>query len=210
MPQTLERPLSALDAIFTRRSVRAFAPAAVDGATIHALLDAAVQAPTAVHAEPWGFVVIQDAAVLKRLSDRAKGRWSEEAPHYRDLHPSGDPALGRAFAQRMASPDFNLFYDAATLIAICAVERGPFVVADCWLAAENLMLAATALGLGTCCIGSAIPVLNSAETKDELGIAADVDVVAPIIVGVPKDLVQETARKQPRILAWVGPERATV
>lgn len=49
------------------------------------------------------------------------------------------------------------------------------MVADCWLAAENLMLSACALGLGTCCIGSAIPALNSPEAKSELGISADVE-----------------------------------
>ena len=36
------------------------------------LLDAAVHAPTAMHQEPWKFVVIQDRALLRRLSDRAK------------------------------------------------------------------------------------------------------------------------------------------
>lgn len=52
---SVERPLTALDPIFTRRSVRAYAPQPVDEATIRALLDAAVQAPTAMHEEPWGF-----------------------------------------------------------------------------------------------------------------------------------------------------------
>lgn len=51
------------------------------------------------------------------------------------------------------------------------------MVADCWLAAENLMLSACALGLGTCCIGSAIPALNSPEAKSELGISADVELL---------------------------------
>jgi len=53
--QLQERPLSALDAIFMRRSVRAYTAQALDEPTIRALLDAAVQAPTALHAEPWAF-----------------------------------------------------------------------------------------------------------------------------------------------------------
>ena len=64
-----------------------------------------------------------------------------------------------------AQPDFNIFYNASTLIVICAKLRGPFVVADCWLAAENLMLAACSMGLGTSIIGSAVPGLDTAETK---------------------------------------------
>jgi nitroreductase len=203
MHQRLERPLSALDSIFTRRSVRTYSPRPLDAATIRSLLDAAVQAPTALHAEPWAFVVVQDRSLLKRLSDRAKGKWTDEASHYRDLHPLGDPAMSRTFAERMSDPDFCIFYDASTLIVICGRAPGPFVAADCWLAAGSLMLAACALGLGTCCIGSAIPVLNSPETKAELGIPSDAEAIAPIIVGVPAvAAVAAVARKAPRILSW--------
>lgn len=207
MPQLLARSLSALDAIFTRRSVRAYTDAVLDEATIQSLLDAAVQAPTAVHAEPWGFVIIQDKAVLKRVSDRAKGRWTEEVSHYRDLHRDGDPEMSRAFAERVASPDFCLFYDAGTLVVICATARGPFAAVDCWLAAGTLMLAATALGLGTCCIGSAIPALNSRETKAELGIPPNVEVVVPIVVGVPRESATPVSRRAPQILSWIRPSR---
>ena len=198
-----EHSLSALDAIFTRRSVRAYTKQKVDAATIRSLLDAAVQAPTAMHAEPWAFVVIQDEAVLRRYSDRAKGSWAKAAAAlHRDLHTGADRAIRATFSERFASPDFCVFYDASTLIAICARPIGPFIVADCWLAAENLMLAACALGLGTCCIGSAVPALNSPETKSELGIPADVEVIAPIIVGVPSGPVVEMSRKEPEILYW--------
>ena len=114
----------------------------------------------------------------------------------------GDAAARSAFAQRFASPDFCVFYDASTLIVICAKPMGPFVVADCWLAAQNLMLAAFALGLGTCCIGSAVPAVNSAEVKSELGIPPDVDAIVPIIVGVPAEPGVEVPRRDPHILHW--------
>src|SRR3974390_2754534 len=104
-----ERPLTPLAAIFPRRSVRAYTPQAVDAATVRSLLDAAVQAPTAMHAEPWAFVVVQDRTRLRRISDRAKGSWAAEATHYRDLHPSADRGAAAAFAARFASPDFSVF-----------------------------------------------------------------------------------------------------
>jgi nitroreductase len=201
MKTSIERPLSVLDAIFARRSIRSFTPAVLDRATIRALLDAAVQAPTAMHLEPWAFVVVQDRAALKRYSDLAKGSWAAEAAKYRDLHPQ----LGeteRAFEDRFASPDFCIFYDASTLIAICAKPLGPFVTADCWLAAENLMLAATALGLGSCCIGSAVPVLNTPAIKQELSIPADVDVVVPLVVGASRETVNPVSRREPQVLSW--------
>jgi nitroreductase len=206
LDHALPGPLSALDAIFMRRSVRAYTPQSLDEATVRALLDAAVQAPTAMHMEPWAFVVIQDRATLKRISDRAKGSWVKEAAHYGDLHRGVDVAMAKAFAERLASPDFSVFYDVGTLIAIGAKALGPFVVADCWLAAENLMLAASALGLGTCCIGSAVPALNSPDTKAELGIPSDVEIVAPIIVGVPREAAADVSRRNPTIVSWTRSE----
>ena len=137
--------------------------------------------------------------MLKGLSDAAKASWINEAKHYEALHV---PHLGRGFAARVADPAFSLFYDAGTLIVICAKPLGPFVEADCWLAAENLMLAACALGLGTCCIGSVVPVLRTPEMKTVLSIPIDVTPVAPIIVGVPAGAAAEASRKEPHILSW--------
>jgi nitroreductase len=197
-----ERPLTTLDVIYTRRSVRSYAPQKLDESTIRALLNAAVQAPTAMHAEPWAFLVIQDAGTLKRCSDRAKANWRGQADTHRDLHAVGEIAARSHFAEQMANPDFSVFYNAGTLIVICGKATGPFVVADCWLAAENLMLAASAMGLGTCCIGSAVPALNALETKAELGVSADVTAIAPIVVGVPDGDAAPVPRRAPEILCW--------
>jgi len=190
-----EIPAAAKNAIYQRRAVRSYLPQKLDAATIHTLLEAAVRAPTAIHEEPWTFVVIQDVGLLKRLSDRAKEFFVEEI-HHQHLDRGGH-AL-----DRFKSPDFNIFYNASTLIVICGKPLGPFVVADCWLAAENLMLAACSMGLGTCVIGAAVSGLNSPEMKAELGIPAEVSAVAPIIVGVPSSETPLTSRKEPQILAW--------
>lgn len=202
MAAHLERPLSALDVIYMRRSVRSYEPQRLDESTIRSLLDAAVQAPTALHMEPWAFIVVQDSDTLKRCSDRAKASWAMQADAHRDLHLIGEATARRQFAAQLADPDFSLFYDANTLIVICAKPMGPFVVGDCWLAAENLMLAASAMGLGTCCIGSAVPALNAPDIKSELGIPADVTAVAPIIVGVPRGDAAPVSRRDPDILCW--------
>lgn len=188
-------PNSAIDIIYKRCSVRSYAPQKLDPDTIHMLLDAAVRAPTAIHSEPWAFVVIQDTSLIKRLSDGSKKVFMEEARRIHHDHGA------RAF-DTFNDPDFNFFYNAGTLIVICGRSSGFFVAADCWLAAENLMLAACALDLGTCVIGSAISGLNSPEVKAELGIPAEFSVIAPIIVGVPDGEVPTTSRKEPRILAW--------
>jgi nitroreductase len=187
--------MSVLEAIHARRSVRSYTPERLDRATILALLRAAVRAPTAVHAEPWAFVVVQDMSALRRLSDRAKPLFVEEAHR-------GHLDRGGHMLDVFTSPAFNIFYDAGTLIVICARPSGPFVVADCWLAAENLMLAACAMGLGTCVIGSAVPALNTPEVRAELGIPGDLAIVAPIIVGWPRGETPLTTRREPEVIAW--------
>ena len=156
----LKAPTGVLEAIAGRRSVRAYADQAVDRPTVQALLDAAVRAPTAMHEEPWMFLVIQDRSVLTRLSDRAKPLFAAQVRQSRTRH-SFDAFL---------DPAFNVFYDAGTLIVICTDRAGSFVAADCWLAAENLMLAAYGRGLGSCVIGSAVAALNLPEVKAELGL----------------------------------------
>lgn len=186
---------SILKAIYARHSVRAYVPTTLDHATIQALLDAAVHAPTAMHVEPWAFVVVQDNALLQRLSDLAKPLFVEEVRH-RNAH-----GASHSF-DHFTRADFNIFYGANALIIICAKPSGPFVAADCWLAAENLMLAANAIGLGSCVIGSAVAALNIHKVKVELGIPDEYSAIAPIVVGVPSVDAQATSRKEPLILSW--------
>ena len=193
-----EAKIDAMAAIYGRRAVRSYTPTKIEKATIEQLLDAAVQAPTALHQEPWAFSIIQDKNRLRQYSDRAKTlllSQEKAISHFRKTEP-------RALAM-LSDPNFNIFYDAGTLIIIGCKARGPFVEADCWLAAENLMLAATAKGLGTCCIGFAVGLLNTEDVKRELGIPEGGAAVAPIIVGVPRDPIPPGSRKPPAVLTWV-------
>ena len=190
--------LPTLDAIYARHATRAYKPDRIERKVIETMLQAAVHAPTAMHLEPWAFVVVQDRALLQRISDRAKAiAQSPRGADHRELARSPSRAVAM-----LSDPAFNIFYDAGTLIVICGKPMGPFVSADCWLAAENLMLAATALGYATCPIGFALPALADPEVKTELGIPKDVTAYAPIIVGVPAGAVPAQPRKKPVILSW--------
>ncbi len=186
--------MSALDVINTRCSVRRYTPAKLDRATVQALLDAAVRAPTAIHAEPWAFAVVRDMKLLRQISDVAK-----DIVVKKGLQEPNDTSR---LLEMVRQPEFNIFYDASSLIVICGNLASPFAVADCWLAAENLMLAACALGLGTCVIGFAVDALNTPELKTRLGIPAEMTAVAPIIVGVPADATAASPRKPAQVLAW--------
>lgn len=187
--------MSVMDALYHRRSVRAYAARSVEPAVIHELLDAAVQAPTAMHEEPWAFAVVQDRGILDRLSESAKD-WVRKEAGLPESH------LAKRALELVNRPEFHVFYNAGTLIVIYTRMTGPFVVADCWLAAENLMLAACAKGLGSCVIGFAVAALNTPEWKAELRIPEEMTAIAPIIVGVPAGETPPVPRKQPQILAW--------
>ena len=187
--------VSVLDAIYQRRAVRDYTPRPIDQAVIHALLDAAVQAPTAMDEEPWSFAVIQNKNLLNRLSDRTKELVRDEAR-------GSDGHHAKHSLELVNKPGFHAFYNAGTLIVIYSKFQGPFVAADCWLAAENLMLAGCANGLGTCVIGCAVSALNTPEWKAELKIPAAMTAFAPIIVGVPAGEIPPVPRKPPEIVIW--------
>ena len=74
---------------------------------------------------------------------------------------------------------------------------------DAALAAQNLMLMATALGLGSCWIGFAQGWLNTAEGHQILNIPAKALVVAPIIAGQPRTVPPPVERKTP-LVSWIG------
>jgi nitroreductase len=196
-------PERVMDVIHQRRSVRAYEERQPSASLVRELLEAAVHAPTAMHREPWGFAIVQDRGLLKRWSNRAKAmlRAAPEAVGW------GSSALLHGTHPAMLDdPAFNVFYDAGTLIVVCRREDSPFADADCWLAAQNLMLAATARGLGSCCIGFAVRVLNTTEARRELGIPEQGAAVAPIIVGYARGSVAGVPRKAPDILSWSGRE----
>ena len=173
-------PHPALAVIRRRCSTRSYTPEQVDAETIRSLIDAATRAPTAMHEEPWAFVVVQDIARLHRYSEATKAAWR-----------------GREIASALLGPGFNVFYGANTLIVICAKPAGPYAVADCWLAAENLMLAATARGIatywGTCAKGA------HAAVAELVGFETDTHIVGIFYLGYQADDVAVPERPAPVI-----------
>lgn len=182
------------DAIFGRRSVRDYMAQDVDEKTVSGLIEAALHAPNAVNQQPWMFTVVRDKGVLERLSRAAK------------LHMLATLSPGAHsdhFRTRLSDPSFQIFYHAPMLVLISAAAQGPWIVEDCALAAENLMLAAHGVGLGTCWIGFAQSFLNTADGKKLLDLPAASVPVAPIIVGHPNVVPFDIPRKAPDI-RWVG------
>ncbi len=187
--------ISVLDALCDRRAVRHYMDKAIDEKTIRTLLEFAVQAPSAINSQPWSFAIVQKPDLLNEISDGAKKtlaqdpRWKSEAKHA---------------PNRFLDPAFNIFYGASTLIIVCATQEGLVPEADCYLACQNMMLAAYGMGLGTCPIGLAWDILRTDSMKQKLGIPVGHFPVLPIIVGYPSEPTPRTPRNPPRILNWIG------
>lgn len=187
-------PSTILDAIYSRRSVRHFTRQQVGKETIEALLDAAVQAPSALNLQPWAFIVIQNPGLLRCISTEAKELLKREK---QDWHAD----IVR-FKTPVSDPNFDIFYGASTLITICAEKEGFQPLGDCYLAAENLMLAAQAFGLATCPIGLARDILQTDAYQKELQVPSGYEVVLPIAVGYTNGIAAKTPRNQARLLSW--------
>lgn len=185
--------MDVLEAIRDRRSVRSYAPRVVGRETIEELLRAAQNAPSAMNQQPWAFAIFEGADFLKTCSADAK-------QHLLANMPEGSP-LAR-YRSELSDAAFNIFHGAPTLVAICARPASAQSLEDCSLAAQNLMLAAHASGLGTCVIGFARPWLNVTAVKQKLGIPEDVVPVLPIIVGYPAGPTPRPARNEPRVVHW--------
>lgn len=183
---------SVFETILARRSVRSYTSEPVEADVLKTLLEAAVWAPTAMHREPWGFVIIQNRQVLQDLSDRAKPLFIEELKR------------NSMSTDIFTHADSNIFYDAGTLIIICGKTNGHLPAADCWMAAENMMLAACAMNYGTCIAASALPAILQPDVKSTLGIPSDYTPVAPIIVGYPKTEPAPGKRRSPLILKTIN------
>jgi len=190
--------MDVLDAIYQRRSVRDYRPEPVDRTILDRLLDAAVHAPSATNSQPWAFAVIKDRDLLERFAEDIKTLYRLDPP-IPEL-ASTPPEMLHHLRDVVSVPGYQVFHHARTLVVIYATYPGG--VEDCYLAAENLMLAACGAGLGTCPIGLARPVLNRPETKRELGIPAEFVAALPIVVGYPAGPTPATSRRPPQVLCW--------
>ncbi len=166
--------MNVMDAIQTRRSVRAYDGRPVPEDVMAHMKDALRFAPSACNYQPWKFVMVRDTALKQALADAANGQhFIAEAP----VIVVGVGFPDRAY-QRMGG-------------------YGNSVDVDLAIALDHLALAAAAEGLGTCWIGA----FDEAKVKVLLNIPADAKVVAMTPLGYPaqRDLIHpiEAGKRKP-------------
>ena len=189
--------LTVSEAIHERRSIRSFRSEPVPDEVIHQMLEAARLAPSGSNRQPWRFIVVTDATEKARLrkicldqafiegapvvfvccadvtaySQALRKKRSQEFIDYGVTETlSGrfaDPVY-RALLLAEPDPDLSTFLPAA--------------VANTYIAIEHMVLAATALGLGTCWVGA---LGNEGEIDAFFGLPTTMVVAAVLPVGYP-------------------------
>lgn len=154
--------MDVFEAIKTRRSIRAFTKEKVSEEEVQRLIDAARLAPSAGNIQPWKFVIVRDARTKRRLS--------------------------------AAALDQTFIEEAPVVIVVCADEarsgwrygsRGVilYCLQDTAAAVQNILLAACALGLGTCWVGA----FHEEEVRKVVNTPRGMRPVAIVPVGYPAE-----------------------
>jgi nitroreductase len=164
--------MDTMEAIRTRRSIRKFTDRPVEREIVMELIEAAMYAPSAGNEQPWQFLVINDRAIL------------DEVPHI--------------------NPNAAMAREASVAILVCGdltLEKFQgFWVQDCSAAAQNLLLAAHAKGLGAVWTG-VYPLEDRVERmRNLLGLPDHIIPLALIPLGYSnKEAAAESRFKENRV-----------
>ena len=176
-----------------RRSIRRFDARQVEDSALQQILQAGLYAPSAGGRQGVLFAVCQDKTVNARLGKikRANShpRMATKHVYVSREQPSiaDDPKL------------IDAFYGAPTVITLFAPKHFLFAKEDCALAAENMMLAADALGVGSCYIGEGWTAFADPYGQEKLqqwNIPTDHYAVMQLLLGYPREGDPHPASKQ--------------
>jgi len=179
----------------TRRSIRDFEDKNVSLDIVKDIIRESCLAPSSGNRQPWTFIIINDRALIKRLSDESKSNLVS----YIETNPD---APVRKYEDTLRNNYFNVFYNAPCLIYILGLKEIGSVQIDCALAASYLMFSAAARGLGTCWVALGKHIQDPG-LLEVIGMPKDCEIVAPIIVGYPRSIPDIPERMEPQILKTV-------
>ncbi len=152
--------MDTIQAIMTRRSVRRYTTEPVTETQLDVLLRAAMRAPSACNQQPWHFVVVTDAELLRRI-------------------PEVNPYAGMA----RSAPAAIVVCADPKLQQMCP----GFWPQDCAAAIENLLLAAHASGLGAVWTAVHPDASREQRCREIFGIPEDVVPVGTVVLGHPAE-----------------------
>lgn len=160
-----------LDVIKARKSIRSYQDKALPDDIVKDILEAAKNAPTARNMQELEYKVITSKALIAKLSEGIAAAMQSEGMPLKG--PPGDKP--------------NFFYGAPLLVIITAPKDNAWVTVDAGLAAQNIMLYATSIDLGSVFIGMAKLIEKDEGMLKPLNIKDDMTIVAAVICGYPAE-----------------------
>lgn len=165
-----------LKAIKERRSIRAYESKQISQQDLDLIIEAGIYAPTGCNAQPWHFTVIQNKEVIEEISKAAKR-----------VMAASEVEFVREFGM---NPDFDVAYNAPTLIILSGRKDGPSSRTDCDAATQNMLLAAHSLGIGSVWIGFAAFAFMVEGMAQKVGIPEGFEVYHGVALGYKKTGVE--------------------
>lgn len=177
--------MEALEAINKRRSIRRFKSTLVEDEKIELVLEAARQAPSWGNTQCWRFVVVRDAEIRNRLADTGFGAGGSMPNRATEAMRVAPVAIVACAELGKAGCSYREPREPVT-------DKGDWFMFDTALAMQNMVLAATALGLGTVYIGA----FDSVAAEKVLGVPDSYHVVSMTPLGYPDEEPGPRPRKE--------------
>ena len=179
------------ETMFTQRAIRRFRPEPIPDADLQDILEAAIRAPNGGNTQPWHFLVIRDLGLRTKLAELYHEAWWAKRRDQGIMGPQDIPPGKNSMRSAMRLAD--QIGQAPVMVLLCATSQGPAAAASIIPAAQNLLLAARAFG-----VGGTITTLH-ADVDDRvhqlLRIPAEAQVVYCLPLGYPRGTFGSVQRK---------------
>ncbi len=195
--------MDVFEAIRRRRSIRQYRPDPVKRDDICILLKAADQAPSAMNRRQWEFIVVTGAKIAE-MGESFRRIMEEYTRDEKSSRMKGSPLTRDDFIR------FAAIYGGAPVIIVVLTDTAQTAdfrranLESASAAMENLLLAATALGLGTCWMTG--PLNDETALRRILAVPEDKEIVAVTPLGYPVEVPEAPPRQGPELvqkIRWV-------
>lgn len=136
-----------MENILTRRSIRDYKSEPVSREQMAKVMECGIYAPSAMNSQGWAVRIVDAPDFIEGITNIAVAQ---------------QPELKEQEGFR------NIFRNAPTVAFIAIPEESYSGEFDSGLLAQNMMLSAWSMNIGSCCLGSVVPVMNSEEAKPYL------------------------------------------
>ena len=185
-----------LEAISSRRAIRAYERNPVPKDLLMTVIEAANQAPSGMNTQPWRFVVVESPEMKRALVETAV----PNSKKYLEPLKEKNPARHALIMKRYEELEDPVYYSAAAIIFV--IGAGTYAAESCPLACGNLMLAAHSLGLGSCWVKLGSLITDNSGIVEALELKGDETIFGPILVGYPREIPKAPQKKAP-VVKWI-------